>query len=43
MPRDPDDPYVRTIRGGRVTAPIVGGCLWLLQHAVGTPWQPDLE
>ncbi|HXF35905.1 MAG TPA: LD-carboxypeptidase [Actinomycetota bacterium] len=43
VPRDPDDPYVRTIRGGRVTAPIVGGCLWLLQHAVGTPWQPDLE
>ncbi len=43
IPRDPDDPYVRTIRGGKVSAPIVGGCLWLLQHALGTAWEPDLE
>ena len=24
VPRDPDDSYVRAIRGGRVTAPLVG-------------------
>ena len=43
VPPNPDDPYVRAIRGGRVTAPLVGGCLWLLQHAVGTPWGPSLD
>lgn len=43
VPTSPDDPYVRAIRGGKVTAPLVGGCLWLLQHAVGTPWGPDLD
>jgi muramoyltetrapeptide carboxypeptidase len=43
VPPNPDDPYVRAIRGGRVTAPLVGGCLWLLQHAIGTPWAPDLD
>ena len=39
VPRAPDDPYVRAIAGGRVTAPLVGGCLWLLQHTMGTPWE----
>ena len=24
-----------------MTAPMVGGCLWLLCQAIGTPWQPD--
>jgi muramoyltetrapeptide carboxypeptidase len=43
VPANPDDPYVRTIRGGAVTAPLVGGCLWLLQHAIGTPWTPSFE
>jgi muramoyltetrapeptide carboxypeptidase len=43
VPANPDDPYVRAIRGGTVTAPLVGGCLWLLQHAVGTPWGPNLD
>jgi len=38
-PRDPDDPYVRAINGGRVTAPLVGGCLWLLMQTMGTPWE----
>jgi muramoyltetrapeptide carboxypeptidase len=42
VPRDPDDPYVRAIRGGRVTAPLVGGCLWLLLQTMGTPWEIDL-
>ena len=39
VPRNPDDPYVRSITGGRVTAPLVGGCLWLLQQSMGTPWE----
>jgi muramoyltetrapeptide carboxypeptidase len=39
VPRSPDDPYLHTIAGGRVTAPLVGGCLWLLQHTMGTPWE----
>jgi muramoyltetrapeptide carboxypeptidase len=43
VPRDPDDPYVRPIRGGRVTAPLVGGCLWLLLQTMGTPWEVDLS
>ncbi len=43
VPRDPDDPYVRTIAGGKVTAPLVGGCLWLLMHTMGTPWELEVE
>jgi muramoyltetrapeptide carboxypeptidase len=43
VPRDPDDPYVRTIRGGTVTAPLVGGCLSLLLQTMGTPWEIDLD
>ncbi len=43
VPDDPDDPYVRPIGGGKVTAPIVGGCLSLLIHTMGTPWEIDLE
>jgi len=43
VPRDPDDPYVRAIAGGRVTAPIVGGCLWLLLQTMGTPWEVELD
>ena len=43
LPRDPDDPYVRVFNGGRVTAPMVGGCLWLLTHQLGTPWQADFR
>jgi muramoyltetrapeptide carboxypeptidase len=43
VPRDPDDPYVRPIVGGRVTAPLVGGCLWLLLQTMGTPWEVDLD
>ena len=41
VPADPDDPYVRAIRGGSVTAPLVGGCLWLLMQTLGTPWELD--
>jgi muramoyltetrapeptide carboxypeptidase len=39
VPRDPDDPYVRAVSGGKVTAPLVGGCLWLLMQTMGTPWE----
>jgi|SRR5579884_631912 len=39
VPRDPDDPYVRAIAPGRATAPLVGGCLWLLLQTLGTPWE----
>jgi muramoyltetrapeptide carboxypeptidase len=43
VPHDPDDPFVRTIHGGRVTAPLVGGCLWLLLQTMGTPWEFELD
>jgi muramoyltetrapeptide carboxypeptidase len=43
VPPNPDDPYVRAIRGGTVTAPLVGGCLWLLLQTMGTPWEADLD
>jgi muramoyltetrapeptide carboxypeptidase len=43
VPCDPDDPYVRAISGGKVTAPLVGGCLWLLLQTMGTPWEIELE
>lgn len=43
VPCDPDDPWVRSIRGGKVTAPLVGGCLWLLMQTMGTPWEIELE
>jgi muramoyltetrapeptide carboxypeptidase len=43
VPRDPDDSYVRAISGGKVTAPLVGGCLWLLLQTMGTPWEIDLD
>jgi muramoyltetrapeptide carboxypeptidase len=43
VPPNPDDPYVRAIRGGKATAPLVGGCLWLLMQTMGTPWELDLD
>jgi muramoyltetrapeptide carboxypeptidase len=42
-PKNPDDPYTRPIRGGKVTAPLVGGCLWLLMQTMGTPWEIGLD
>jgi muramoyltetrapeptide carboxypeptidase len=42
VPKDPEDPYVRALRGGRATAPVVGGCLWLLLQTMGTPWEIEL-
>src|SRR5262249_4836173 len=43
VPTAPGDPYVRAIAGGRVTAPLVGGCLWLLAQTMGTPWEFSAE
>jgi len=43
VPRDPDDPYVRAVRGGKATALLAGGCLWLLLQTMGTPWEVNLE
>ena len=43
VPADPDDPYVRPIRGGRATGPLAGGDLWLLLQTMGTPWELELE
>ena len=42
VPRDPNDPYVRPIHGGKATAPVAGGCLWLLMQTMGTPWEIEL-
>ena len=43
VPKDPDDPYVRTIVGGKVTAPLVGGNFWLQVQTLGTPWEVDMD
>ncbi len=43
VPRDPDDPYVRTIVGGRASGPIVGGNLFTFVHLIGTPWDPVFD
>jgi muramoyltetrapeptide carboxypeptidase len=43
VPRDPDDPYVRPINPGKATAPLVGGCLWLLMQTMSTPWEFEAD
>ena len=43
VPPNPDDPYVRPLHGGKVTAPLVGGCLSLLVQTMGTPWELDVD
>jgi muramoyltetrapeptide carboxypeptidase len=40
---NPDDPYVRTVVGGRVTGRLAGGCAGLLSSAIGTRLQPDFR
>jgi muramoyltetrapeptide carboxypeptidase len=42
-PARPDDPYIGALGSGRATAPLVGGCLWLLRETLGTPWEVDLD
>ena len=43
VPARPDDPYIGALGSGRATAPLVGGCLWLLRETLGTPWEIDLD
>jgi muramoyltetrapeptide carboxypeptidase len=43
VPDDPDEPYRRTIVGGRAMGPIVGGNLFTFVHLMGTPWEPSFE
>jgi muramoyltetrapeptide carboxypeptidase len=43
MPARPDDPYIGALGSGRATAPLVGGCLWLLRETLGTPWEVELD
>jgi muramoyltetrapeptide carboxypeptidase len=43
VPARPDDPYIGAIGSGSVTAPLVGGCLWLLRETLATPWEVDLD
>ena len=43
VPPDPDDAYVRAIAPGRASAPLVGGCLWLLLQTLGTPWELETD
>ncbi len=38
---NPDDPWVRTISGGRVTARLTGGCFGLVEGTIGTEWEID--
>jgi muramoyltetrapeptide carboxypeptidase len=40
---NPDDPWVRTIRGGQATGRLAGGCAGLLASAIGTRLQPDFR
>jgi muramoyltetrapeptide carboxypeptidase len=40
---DPEDPYVLTVGGGVTEAPIVGGCLTLLSHSIGTPFELETD
>jgi muramoyltetrapeptide carboxypeptidase len=36
---DPEDPYVLSVGGGSVEAPLVGGCLTLLCSSIGTQYE----
>jgi muramoyltetrapeptide carboxypeptidase len=43
VPARPDDPYIGVIGSGRATAPLVGGCLWLLCDSLGTSWEVETD
>jgi muramoyltetrapeptide carboxypeptidase len=43
VPARPDDPYIGSLGSGRATAPLVGGCLWLLRETLATPWELELD
>ncbi|HVL52897.1 MAG TPA: LD-carboxypeptidase [Vitreimonas sp.] len=38
---NPDDPWTRTIRGGRATGRLIGGCFGLVEGTIGTEWEID--
>ena len=40
---NPDDPYIRTVVGGRATGRLAGGCAGLLSWAIGTRLEPDFR
>jgi muramoyltetrapeptide carboxypeptidase len=40
---DPENPYVLTVGGGSAEAPIVGGCMTLVCHSIGTPYEIDTD
>lgn len=41
IPRDPDDPFVRTLAPGRVTGRLTGGCVGLVASTIGTRIEID--
>jgi muramoyltetrapeptide carboxypeptidase len=43
VPPRPEDAYIGAIGSGRATAPLVGGCLWLLRETLATPWEVDFD
>jgi muramoyltetrapeptide carboxypeptidase len=43
LPRNPADPFQRTLSPGRASGRLVGGCLSDLMHTLGTPWEFDLQ
>jgi muramoyltetrapeptide carboxypeptidase len=43
VPARPDDPYIGAIGSGRVSGPLVGGCLWLLADSLATSWELDAD
>jgi muramoyltetrapeptide carboxypeptidase len=43
IPPRPEDPYIGSLGSGRATAPIVGGCLWLLRETLATSWEFEMD
>jgi muramoyltetrapeptide carboxypeptidase len=43
IPPSPDDPYVRTIRGGTARGRLAGGCAGLLSTSIGTAVELETE
>jgi muramoyltetrapeptide carboxypeptidase len=43
IPARPDDRYIGALGSGRATAPLVGGCLWLLADSLATGWELEAE
>src|SRR5258706_13857 len=43
FPKNPDDPFVLTLAGGKGRGRLVGGCLSDLLYTMGTPWEFNLD